>query len=142
LPGSQWQTSINIIGGSNNTIADNSVGPRPTSGLAEFANDGKYLSNYPDNGIYEPLPDFVNDEFARLGDNDPGAFDSAEGPQDLFMIETLSRAEAFGSSAVSAVPETATWIQIILGFGLVGAFRRLQARIGNAPTPNARPRLR
>lgn len=33
LPGSQWRTSMNIVGGSNNYIANNSIGPKPAPSL-------------------------------------------------------------------------------------------------------------
>ena len=55
LPGSKWRTSMNIVGGSNNYIANNTIGPKPApalgllgtiSTLTTAANPGSVSTNY------------------------------------------------------------------------------------------------
>lgn len=72
--GATYQTRMNIIGGGNNFIDNNSIGPGPNSRLEAFA-----------------------------------------------FAET-----------VSAVPEIATWAQLLLGFGITGALLRRRQLVGAA----------
>lgn len=103
LPGSQWQTSMNIVGGSNNTIINNSIGPKPatvgalsrlSAEFAESADSGASLFEY------EPLPDYLLEDLAYPGE--AGDFVGSVG------------------SAAAAVPEPMIWAQLLLGFGLTG----------------------
>lgn len=98
LPGSAHQTTMNIIGGSNNTIINNSIGPRPAAlaalGAGAFAD-------------YESLPDYLLEDPGYLAD----------------LNESGDAARSFGISAAT-VPEPMVWAQLLLGFGFTGLWMR------------------
>ncbi len=110
LPGARSRTSMNIVGGSNNTIANNSIGALPINTVTDL-----------------PDPNLEANEF--------DAFDSLVNLQDSPMFEAFSTAQAFGLNAVAGVPETATWIQIIVGFGLVGVVSRKRGGVKGIHAP-------
>ncbi len=128
LPGAQWRTSINIVGGGNNIIANNTVGARPALALMAF--DDGINANAPapyESSLYdqESLPDFVTEDLAYLAANPFGDDDSG-------LDGAASRMETSGpmlsargiSASVAAVPEPAIWAQLIFGFALTGAALR------------------
>jgi hypothetical protein len=123
LPGARWQTSMNIVGGSNNMIAYNSIGPLPVSKLTTLLDSG--LTDPDDSSwIDDTMLDLFNDDFVRFAADESDTSDNPAELQDPSKFGALSSARAFGFSSASAVPETATWIQIILGFGIAGAVCR------------------
>lgn len=100
LPGAPYQTRINIVGGSNNTIGNNSV--------AAYVQPNE-----------EPVDIDIGSNLYDTGDIDLD-FGALAAPA------ALSRGTLFAETA-TAVPEPATWLQMILGFGLIGAMRRAKA---------------
>ena len=121
LPGSLYQTSMNIIGGGNNKITNNSITRyiRPLSadiGDLDFVADGQeqFLDNSIDPLLLGDLALLQNDALIEAA----ALVSENESPM------TLS---GFGAFA-EAVPEPGVWAQLILGFGLVGAFSRRRVR--------------
>jgi hypothetical protein len=128
LPGARWRTSMNIVGGSNNTIAYNSIGPLPINSVTTLS-DSRLAD--PDDGSWvdDTMLDLFNDDFARFAADEPDTSDNLAELQDPSMFGALASARGFGFNSASAVPEPATWIQIILGFGLAGAVCRKPRRV-------------
>lgn len=96
LPGAPYQTRINIIGGRNNIIANNSIGGIPA------------------------LPPPPPGPGPGLTNNAPFGSDAA-----LFAFDDGSAgydAEIWGS--LTSIPEPSTWLQLITGFGLIGSLVR------------------
>ena len=118
LPGSRWRTSINIVGGANNTVANNVVTPKGVTLLASGSNsfDGEPGLDS------KTLPDWMMEDFLAAQQ-----FGLSAEPGIVSGDERLALSDAgFGSAA--AVPEAATWAQLILGFGIIGAVRRRTRR--------------
>ena len=121
LPGSLYQTSMNIIGGSNNIIENNNITryarPRPVDLIdLNLVTDGEeqILSNSIDQLFLDDLALLQVDTLVPA----VALVDEDNGPMILSRI---------GASA-QTVPEPGVWAQLILGFGLVGAFTRRRVR--------------
>lgn len=121
LPGAMYRTSINIVGGANNIIANNSVGPHTRPDLTALA------------GL----------ESASIG-----ADEYFDDPIDPLLLDDLGYGQSYGSEAIAAlagdgedalsfgqfdaaalaVPEPGIWAQLVFGFGLVGGVARRRVR--------------
>jgi len=111
LQGAKWQTTMNIIGGRNNSISNNSIGPRPTT-LSAAAARG-----------FSASAEAEFDPMFLLGDADYRTDDDAD------LGEAFDVSSGFGSAA-AAVPEPMVWTQLLLGFGFAGAaLRRRRATL-------------
>jgi hypothetical protein len=135
LPGSQFRTSMNIIGGVNNVISNNSVGAKPTTVSAQLdpsssiAGDpeesggaGDAGSDYdPFSYFDEPVPDFALEYLSGINipDNVPVEGSIEEDPFTAFSGRDFS-------AAIAAVPEPMLWAQMLLGFALAGTAVRRQ----------------
>jgi hypothetical protein len=108
--GARWRTSLNIIGGGNNTIENNSIGPfvKPSASKSSF-----------DVSALMSMNAF---ELAEMADNDAlDIFDQFE------AIEGQWVGEGF-----AAVPEPGVWAQLITGFGVLGGLLRLRRGRGRS----------
>ena len=129
LAGSAYRTSLNIIGGSNNTIASNSVGVKPLligAIQARDENGNPVDQSDPTIGSFDdPVPDFALEYLASHDTGfDPGAIDPVD-PVDPIALE------GFSFAATASVPEPLVWVQMLFGFGLTGGMlRRLNALRG------------
>ena len=145
LPGAQWRTSMNIVGGSNNIIANNSIAAKPAAMAVAEDELGDTAAAYDPSTYYnESLPDFVREDLAILAASgwtnsaanaDTGS--SLESGPDAGMAFgdldvgvgrfSASGVARFSASGAGAVPEPAIWAQLIFGFGLVGFTARRRA---------------
>ncbi|WP_310498655.1 right-handed parallel beta-helix repeat-containing protein [Sandarakinorhabdus sp.] len=107
MPTATWRTSLNVVGGANNTVYGNILIDRRVKagdiGIAAGELDG-----------------FADGGFARSFESDfadaQSVFAQGFDASDLLDFEA--------SSLPGNVPEPAIWAQLILGFGLIGAVRR------------------
>ena len=108
LPGSQYRTAINIIGGSDNLIFANT-----TDGAPAPADPDPFTGGPPLSGLAEDL---------------------AWTPTGFGHNETLSAAgDAIANPLRSTVPEPATWAMLTIGYAALGrALRRRRAAEGLA----------
>lgn len=103
-PGARWRTSLNIVGGGNNRVENNSIGPfdkalAPRAGLSA--------------GSLASLNAF---ELADLENGDAlDVFDQFEAIQGQWVGEGFA-----------AVPEPGVWAQLIAGFGVLGGLLRMR----------------
>jgi hypothetical protein len=119
-PGSQWQTIVRVIGGANNTVSNNSVAPylgwrgsQTATSTSDFeASD--YLYEAIDPALLADVPSGERSMFSQAT-----AFDG--------FADEDAMPNAY-AAIFDAVPEPGTWAQLILGFGLVGAFARRRTR--------------
>jgi hypothetical protein len=121
LPGSQWQTLVRVIGGANNVVANNSIAAYQNwpATSAATASTGEFgASDYLSEAIDPPLVTDVPSS-AR------GMFSQATAFVDYGDEDIVPEGYA---AIFDAVPEPGTWAQLILGFGLIGAFARRRAR--------------
>lgn len=121
LPGSLYQTSINIVGGANNIVTNNNVTaykftPSSDSAVLDLNEFGEadYLNDPIDPVLFGPVPP------PRFAVSNRAMAFSGMTDEDVML-------ESFGADA-GAVPEPATWAQLMLGLGLVGGFARRRAR--------------
>lgn len=119
LPGAQWRTSMNIVGGTNNIIANNIINPKPAATAKMMADFSAEDSYDPSEMFYEALPDFVLEDLAYL--SELGFYDSPSLTMEL-------GARSF-ESAAAAVPEPGVWGQLIFGFALTGLAVRRRRRV-------------
>ena len=112
--GARWQTSINIVGGSNNLIANNSVGARPATVVAPaFDNVDSIASAFDATDLKSVEVVSFTDPWSRVS---PG---------------TSAKLSQGGATVLAGgeVPEPGVWALLVAGFGLVGAaFRRRRRR--------------
>ena len=113
MPGAKHKTSLNVIGGArnvigSNTLIDNRLGTASTTTLSALS-----ASSLSDLGA----------ELADTGSVwDPRSF----GIEDwqIAEAEAVAREGGFVFGSNNAVPEPATWAQLLAGFGLIGLVRR------------------
>lgn len=98
LPGSRFRTSMNIVGGGNNVLRNNSI--------------EAYIRRKTPGSTTGPTSDMVFDDLAETGG---GFFDTGASP--------LSAAE-LARFAVSGVPEPSVWLQLMAGMLAIGAVTR------------------
>lgn len=120
LPGSNWRTSLNVVGGSNNIVANNSIGAKPVAtsafrlaafDIADSAVDPLAAASA---NFSEPLPDFDFNDPALLGIGG-------------IVSDKNFNAGNF-STASGNVPEPMLWAQLLIGFALTGAAARRMQR--------------
>lgn len=108
LPGSRSRTSINIIGGANNTLSNNSIGPRVAAVSAARMLGGVAAGN----GFAGADPGAGSDEDV-LGE---GYF----GVRDFEAEATPAPRFAYSALNIAAVPEPGVWLQLLCGFAGIG----------------------
>jgi hypothetical protein len=96
LPGSLYRTSLNVVGGSNNIVARNSIGPRVAAPRLAEAGSG-FADSFLYDGEGDAFADFEGNRF-----------------YDAFAVP----------GAFAEVPEPATWLQLLTGFALIGSLLR------------------
>lgn len=113
IVGSQFQTRMNIVGGSNNVMLDNSIGgfQRPVS------------------TIRMGLDSIVDPAFEERVYDDMGMSDWAlnDWGQDDTTYSLLS-ADALANFAIASVPEPETWLQLLTGMLVIGCVARRRQR--------------
>lgn len=136
MPGSKWQTTMNIVGGSGNTIANNTIASNTVASLSAIAS---YLAaddsdpivadepNWLDVSQFsEAIPDLLLADLAELGaaagTNGSGALSSGARMGGARM-GGLDGIMGLASNA-GAVPEPGVWLQLLTGFGLAGLMLR------------------
>ena len=133
VPGSLYQTSINIVGGTNNIITNNNVTAyryTPTGQADDPDALGLDSSAFFDEPAGLLFADDASASQTTRFSEDDGL--SEDGGFAAFGAESRS----FGLSVVNeAVPEPAIWAQVIVGFGLVGALARCR-KDGFTPLPH------
>jgi hypothetical protein len=79
-----------------------------------------------------PVYDAINFNFINLRDGTPGAISYlfAEGSFDGFGTSTSI--DGLATLTISAVPEAATWLMLIVGFGVLGTMLRRRRRLAAA----------
>jgi len=114
--GARWVARVNIIGGSNNTVANNSVGPMPANGLA-FAGTARMINAFDAAG-------------SELGNMESVAFTRLEGGISEAGMPSWRGAAVDGIDDLGGeVPEPAAWVMLITGFGLVGTALRRRRQV-------------
>lgn len=127
LAGAAHMTNIHIIGGSNNTVVGNTIGALPNNS----------------NGNGGAVADFAAFDASAAFDGGP-AFDGGspfdggsafnDGPA-FDAIAAFDSSAAFaggGQAGAGAVPEPASWLMMIAGFGIVGAATRRTRALARA----------
>ena len=125
LPDAKWRTSMNIVGGGNNIIANNSIAAFVKPVTATSLNDGIEgiaASIGEDPVLMDRIEQLLLDDLALFRS---GMLDPAAPSDDLGDFEMAS--SRFSLASVG-VPDVAVWAQLIMGFGLVGALARRKAR--------------
>jgi hypothetical protein len=110
-PGARWRTRLNVVGGANNRVENNSIGPfdKPA---APIEKPGAPKAGTTASALMS-LNAFELAEMADGGALD--VFDQFEAIQGQWAGEGLA-----------AVPEPGVWAQLITGFGLLGGLLRLR----------------
>ena len=123
LAGARWRTSINVFNGRNNIVANNSVGAKPPGKVFHLGTADLSQSIVSDSGFSGPVFTEGVSSFA------------SGGPDVLTGLDNRLPSMRLASSnpaALAAVPEPATWAQLIFGFTMIGfaARRRSLLRSG------------
>lgn len=71
-------------------------------------------------GPKDPQNFMWNDEYTRGEAGSPYRFESPNGTQNIYEVDTLQ----WGSQQIDIVPEPSSWTMLIIGFGLVGLMVR------------------
>ena len=110
LPGSKYRTSMNIVGGADNTVSGNTINGVKSSGtsMIEVPEDGAIAAF---EVKAEAMRSFTDVAALKLQPGDALASDG------LVQLDT-------DLDATGAVPEPGVWLMLIGGFGLVGAAAR------------------
>jgi hypothetical protein len=113
----RWITTINVVGGRNNILRNNSIGPLGGAGGSSRSS----MSTFDDVTGIASMAAVVPGGFARLAT-------SAFGEDNLDFSNWLTADDlALGSaaSAVTGVPEPTVWLQLLAGMAAIGmALRR------------------
>lgn len=100
IPGSRYMTNINVIGGRNNIVEHNSIGPK-----------------------YAVKHNLAAVQFANVSDSFTTFDASATSSRQTFVRQA-------GVDATGAIPEPGVWAMLLAGFGLVGgAMRRRTSKV-------------
>lgn len=115
LAGSTSMTNINVVGGSNNIVLGNSIGPRSPNGAAAMT---QFAASTAAQAFATSVdPDLASGRrgFTTLADS--GATLNVGRDKMLAMVD-----------AQSTVPEPASWLMMITGFAFAGSIMRVRRR--------------
>jgi hypothetical protein len=115
LPGSQYLTNLNVIGGSYNTVVGNVI--TPYAGPYASSNAAPSFASGADDGLGTP-PDLA----LLVGQPTP---DPVAAAPNLARLAGPAMLRSQGGPTVAAVPEPSGWALLIAGFAAVGVARRL-----------------
>lgn len=110
LSGSRWRTSLNIIGGSNNIISNNSIGPKVAVLSAARLLGSGFVAGPDADAETIPSGDVLSPEYFGARD-----FEAEAMPAPRF---------AYNAFNIAAVPEPGVWLQLLLGFAGIGVLMR------------------
>ena len=120
LPGAQWRTTMNIVGGSNNTIANNSIAAYSNLQIGAGVPGASLQVGTPFDNAGDPLPDYILHDLALASAPALSLDSRSDAHRSAFTARRLTR-------SIAAVPEPLVWTQLLIGFAFIGSATRLRA---------------